>query len=194
VFVYFIQREGGGPVKIGKSQHPESRLKTLQQACPEALRVIAVCGGGYPAEKQLHRWFAADRLDGEWFDVSEALQVLLDRLPSWEAVAAGAFCPELLNNERTVLVELYQNGYTLDDLAVLLGVSRTRIHQIVSGYSHKWRRKRWTFDPVTKKNRITAEIGKDRSEVRPEEPVESAYRRLIREHCGIELVLPEIEG
>jgi hypothetical protein len=191
LFVYFIQRGSDGPVKIGKSQNPESRRLLLQQSSPEPLQIIGVCLGGYPAESQLHRWFAADRLEGEWFERSDALNALLDRLPSWDDVTGGSYCPELLNNERTILAELYRMGYTLEDIAGLLTVSRNRVHQIISGKNERRPRRKWTYDPVTKRNFITIDIHKDRCETRPEEPIESAYQRLTREHCGIDLVLPE---
>lgn len=191
MFVYFIQRTSGGLVKIGKSQKPDTRLAKLQEGCPEPLAIIGVCSGGYPAEKQLHRWFADQRRDGEWFEINDAMAALISRLPSWESVQAGAFCPELLNNERTVLKELYQSGYTLDDIGSLLDLSRARVHQLVSDWQEDKPRRKWTYDPATKKNFITVDIHKDRCETRPEEPVKAAYERLTKKHSGIDLVLPD---
>ena len=191
MFVYFIQRESGGPVKIGKSMRPDSRLKILQEACPETLQIVGVCAGGYPAEVQLHRWFAAQKLDGEWFDVSESLRALLNQLPTWDDLKAGAACPELLNNERTVLVELYRLGYTLEDLAGFWNLSRARIHQIITDHDASKAQRRWSYDPETKVDQITSVTDSpERCETRPEEPVRIAYGRLMVKHNKIDLMLP----
>lgn len=194
MFVYFIQRTTGGLVKIGKSQKPDLRLATLQEGCPEPLKILGVCAGGYAAEKQLHRWFADQRRSGEWFEPNEAMAALISRLPTWESVRNGAFCPELLNNERTVLKELYLAGYTLDDIGNLLGLSRARVHQLVSDWSETKPRRMWTYDPVSKRSFLTVDINKGRSEARPDEPIKAAYERLTKKHSGIDLVLPDREA
>jgi hypothetical protein len=66
-WVYFLQADGGGPVKIGRSANPQARVEELQQGSPVQLRLLAVCRGGHRREAELHRQFAAQRLHGEWF-------------------------------------------------------------------------------------------------------------------------------
>ena len=67
-FVYFIQAEHGGPVKIGWTYDPDSRLKTLQTASPYKLVIRFLLPGTQRLEHYLHDRFAAYRLEGEWFE------------------------------------------------------------------------------------------------------------------------------
>ncbi|MGE7204945.1 GIY-YIG nuclease family protein [Sphingomonas sp. NPDC019816] len=71
--VYFI---GGtdGPVKIGSSANPSARLKEVQTGSFRALSILAVCPGGFTQERVYHHRFADDRLHGEWFARTPALE------------------------------------------------------------------------------------------------------------------------
>lgn len=67
-YVYFVKADGPeSPVKIGLSNDPDTRVKTLQAASPERLYVIATMPGDAWVEKRLHERFAEGRLGGEWF-------------------------------------------------------------------------------------------------------------------------------
>lgn len=66
-YVYFIQGECGGAIKIGYSVSPEKRLKELQTGYPDTLIVILMVPGDESTERALHRKFDASRLKGEWF-------------------------------------------------------------------------------------------------------------------------------
>lgn len=76
-FVYVIQSEQGGPVKIGKAKNPRERIATLQTASPYPLRLLHVLPGGRPLERQLHERLAPFRLRGEWFDLDPKVLELL---------------------------------------------------------------------------------------------------------------------
>lgn len=66
--VYFIQAKSGGLIKIGISDKPETRLRSLQSGSPVPLRIVAIIpGGGRMTEASLHERFAASRMHGEWF-------------------------------------------------------------------------------------------------------------------------------
>lgn len=81
--VYFIQEAGflEGAVKIGVSYNPERRLKILQTGNPRPLRIIALIeGGGKAAEADLHKRFANDRMEGEWFQWTPELGKLIDKI------------------------------------------------------------------------------------------------------------------
>lgn len=80
--VYFAQRVSGGPIKIGVAKDPDKRLQTLQCACPERLALLAITLGGYVEEAKLHRHFAVDRLEGEWFTPSDELLAHINKFPS----------------------------------------------------------------------------------------------------------------
>lgn len=70
-FVYFVQAEGGGPIKVGMSRSPSDRLRQLQTSHAERLRMARVVAvhesKAARMERNLHRHFADARLRGEWF-------------------------------------------------------------------------------------------------------------------------------
>ncbi len=70
-FVYFIQAENGGPIKIGYSIKPEKRLTDLQVAHPYKLSLIGTIHGNMFIEKKLHRYLLHARTYGEWFEPDE---------------------------------------------------------------------------------------------------------------------------
>lgn len=191
LFVYFIQATNGGPVKIGKSSDPETRLANLQAGNPYPLIVKAVCKGGLGAETQIHKHFASSRLRSEWFQETQALTELMKRLPTLKEVREGKFCPEILNNDRTIMIELYKLGYSYEELGNLYGLSRSRVHQIVSNYDPCRPRSKWTFDRETGKSFITHEANRDRQE-NPSEPLAEAFDRLNEKYRSIDIVLPDL--
>lgn len=65
--IYFVQRGEAGPVKIGVSANPDSRIAALQKSYEEKLRVLAIILGDLAAERALHERFAEHRIKGEWF-------------------------------------------------------------------------------------------------------------------------------
>ena len=71
--VYFIQSEDG-PIKIGISHDPYSRLTNLQNGNPAKLKLI--CQSWNLSDTQardieiaIHDKFTGQRLHGEWFDL-----------------------------------------------------------------------------------------------------------------------------
>lgn len=71
-WTYFIQADGGGPIKIGTTcQEPEKRLANLQTGSPVVLRIVGLIHGN--VERQLHDAFAKFRIHGEWFEASDEL-------------------------------------------------------------------------------------------------------------------------
>lgn len=74
--VYFIA-DGTGHVKIGISNDVPARMAQLQTGNPTRLRLLAVCPGGEPLERQLHQQFAHVRAEGEWFQLTSELQALI---------------------------------------------------------------------------------------------------------------------
>ena len=71
--IYFVGN-GKGQVKIGYSKDPQSRLLSLQTGSPYPLELLAVKPGGQNAEVELHTKYADDRLEGEWFQSTPALE------------------------------------------------------------------------------------------------------------------------
>jgi hypothetical protein len=71
--VYMIRAGEHGPVKIGWTENVEFRLKALQTANHQYLRVIRLFEGGPAEERMLHRQFADQRLEREWFTFTQAM-------------------------------------------------------------------------------------------------------------------------
>lgn len=69
--VYYLQR-ADGLVKIGFSRQFPTRLASLTREHGPLL-LLAAHTGGRPAERHWHRRFADDRVEGEWFHLSDAL-------------------------------------------------------------------------------------------------------------------------
>lgn len=66
-WAYYLQRGDDGPIKIGTSNAPFSRMREMQTACPERLRMLAIERGSRFYEKTMHDAFARFRIAGEWF-------------------------------------------------------------------------------------------------------------------------------
>jgi hypothetical protein len=62
-----------GRVKIGNSDRPLHRFRTLQPLSPYELKVGAVFPGGEALERALHRFFAHARAHHEWFECTPML-------------------------------------------------------------------------------------------------------------------------
>lgn len=67
-YLYFIQSSEKGMIKIGRSAHPEKRLKQLQTGNPHLLKLICSFENLGHREKYLHEHLKKFRKKGEWFD------------------------------------------------------------------------------------------------------------------------------
>lgn len=84
-FVYFIQGENGGAIKIGYTKNIESRLHTLQTSYPDALKVLCLIPGSTKIETNYHDKFKDIRLNGEWFkpdkEIFDEIEILKEKYP-----------------------------------------------------------------------------------------------------------------
>jgi hypothetical protein len=73
VSTYFItenEEEGPSPIKIGFSNDPAKRIKTLQTGNPRKLSVMGwISGLDQTLERELHKKYWDMRLNGEWFSI-----------------------------------------------------------------------------------------------------------------------------
>lgn len=84
-FVYFIR--SGDRVKIGVSKDPRARLSDLRIGSSRLLRIRYITPGDRAKERELHRLFASDRVNGEWFIYSRQIR---DWIASDEAARVKA--------------------------------------------------------------------------------------------------------
>lgn len=78
-YVYFI---GGnvGPLKIGYSKNPWSRVKDFQTGSAEQLSVVTTIRTTEHSEIDVHKLFASERMQGEWFERSDVLAEVINRI------------------------------------------------------------------------------------------------------------------
>ena len=74
MYVYLIQsgRGTGRPIKIGVAKTINKRIESLQTGNPEEIFLIVAfransTAHAYQLESNLHKFFASDRIRGEWF-------------------------------------------------------------------------------------------------------------------------------
>lgn len=75
--------EPGDPVKIGWSASPEKRIEQLQTASAHTLRVLDKHPGPRGLERFLHCRFAAERVRGEWFRLSDPVAQVKIAVSAW---------------------------------------------------------------------------------------------------------------
>lgn len=81
--VYFIRPIGRqGPVKVGCSKLPESRIKAIDIWSPFPLEIIAAAPGDHHHERAVHWHLRDSRLHGEWFRWSARLSALVAHVQS----------------------------------------------------------------------------------------------------------------
>jgi hypothetical protein len=68
-YIYFIQADENGPIKIGfTSDDPNRRLSQLQTGNASALKLLGAIKGTFARERQFHIALSKWRLQGEWFE------------------------------------------------------------------------------------------------------------------------------
>lgn len=78
--VYFAEAGRGGPIKIGVTNDVPARIRDLQCANAKRLRLLVTVPGDHKTENELHRRFAAERLNGEWFKGKGAVRAFVEEL------------------------------------------------------------------------------------------------------------------
>lgn len=83
-YVYFIQSNDGGLIKIGTALDPVERMAAIQFYSPVRLRILAVTEGGRKREHQIHKQFAGARRHGEWFAPVKELREYITQVKNGE--------------------------------------------------------------------------------------------------------------
>ncbi len=87
-FLYFIQSNKTGLIKIGRAKNPHKRIRELQTGNGEELRLIAYFKGWAWRERDLHELLKDFRLHGEWFSY-DCVPYIPDDI--YELIEFGAF-------------------------------------------------------------------------------------------------------
>ena len=118
-FVYFIQEEESGNIKIGFSEkHPKGRLKDFQTGNSNKLILLGYIEGTYEDESNLHREFYEERGNGEWFEPSPRLNDRIKELLEESLEDKKSEIEDLnqVNEEETDITPdyggIYQGEYT----------------------------------------------------------------------------------
>ncbi len=127
-FLYFVEERGRGNIKIGVTKDPLGRVGFLQNGNPYPLDIVGLAVGDTMAERSLHRRYDHLRMEGEWFAPDAALRGEIDALPSWEDYQTGAELP-IISHGNEVLVAMYADGFTLREIATILGITYQAVGQ-----------------------------------------------------------------
>ena len=78
-FVYYIQEEMDGNIKIGWSEDPIKRLQQHQTSNSRELRMLVYVKGSQEYEREIHRKFQTSKTTGEWFKPDKRLLVHIEK-------------------------------------------------------------------------------------------------------------------
>lgn len=68
-YIYFIQAQGNGPIKIGFTGfNPRKRMVKIRSDCPWPVRLLGAIEGTVSQEKQIHLVLSRYKTQGEWFE------------------------------------------------------------------------------------------------------------------------------
>ena len=87
--VYFIKPKGmSGPIKIGCSEVPETRLEALSVWSPFPLELIGAVKGALKDERYVHECLALHHSHREWFNAAPEVLAVIERILSAGSVDA----------------------------------------------------------------------------------------------------------
>ncbi len=131
-YVYFLRPVGGGPVKIGWSKQPGSRLAVYLSWSPAPLEIVATVEADRTTEARLHREFDHLRMHHEWFEPAESLLRMLAHVAhTGEIPSEAGLDPE--EAEPSIATETINAFGGTTDASAALGVPYTTVDT--------WRRK-----------------------------------------------------
>jgi len=117
-YVYFIQQDKSGPIKIGFSANPVYRLRELQSGNPFELKIVGVIGNATASlETEMHNKFWHIRMCGEWFEPRDEL---IDFIKT--------YCNDLINGKLKMFSLLANELLVCDN-----GVSREQLVGMING-------------------------------------------------------------
>lgn len=79
-YIYFVQGESGGAIKIGYSENVNQRIIELQTGYPDKLILLGKCNGTFEIETKFHEELKEYKLNGEWFKPNK---IVLDTMKKY---------------------------------------------------------------------------------------------------------------
>ena len=77
-YIYFMQIEPLGPIKIGISNNPHKRLYHINTSSPYPVKLLYFTPGNMNDEKSIHRNFIEYRIRNEWFHPHESIFKMIE--------------------------------------------------------------------------------------------------------------------
>lgn len=82
-YIYFMECRASGHIKIGITKNLKDRYQRFNTMLPMGVSMLRYGKGTPKRERRFHKWFAADRLNGEWFKRTDRLAALMtERAPN----------------------------------------------------------------------------------------------------------------
>ena len=120
--VYIIKIEKY--VKIGFTENPIKRIKSIQGGLPSDLDVLLLIEGTMELEKKLHYQFKEDRNRGEWFFFSQDIKDYISLMMNGDLRYKYGYTESKKNELMPVRRHRINCGLTLNDLGALLGITK----------------------------------------------------------------------
>lgn len=79
-YIYVVGNEEQAICKIGYSTNPTNRISGIQTGCPYKLKFLLIIKGNMLMEQELHKKYAKQRLNGEWFSYSGPLKDSIEKV------------------------------------------------------------------------------------------------------------------
>lgn len=77
-WIYFVQTHHRSPIKVGWARNLDQRLRTLQIANWQKIKLVGAVPGTRGDEARVHRELAGAHRRGEWFDREPTLALLAE--------------------------------------------------------------------------------------------------------------------
>jgi len=95
-YLYLIQMDRIGPIKVGFAKNVGKRLIALQTSSPYPLKLLCMMPANKDMERDFHNCFQAIRVEGEWFLPHQKLLDEVDHINHWNKI--NGFQPEKANS------------------------------------------------------------------------------------------------
>lgn len=133
-YIYFIQVEGSGPIKIGITRHnPRQRMVKIQCDCPWPVQLLGAINGGFEEEAAIHCELKQFNIQGEWFHPTDEVISAIENALQSSASIQFPKKKKTPKHNHPLCKYRSENGLTLKDVANMVGVEHASLSRIESG-------------------------------------------------------------